>query len=591
MSLQDIIAEDMDLSRLLREHPQDRSTVLANLSEVYAQMTPSYVHVMKALMGGILERLYEGFHIQCDYGMDLEKLVQTNNVVFVANHQSHADYVVFNYLLYEHYGITAFTAGGINLNIFLLGRIFKNLGCIFIRRTFHHDMVYKLSLKAYIRFLLDRNRHPLEFYYEGGRSRNGMLMTPRFGMFNMILESHRELQAKADARPLLFIPVSLVHEQLPEQKSLAREVFGGEKKPESFIGLFKSLKVLTRKWGNVHIKIGEPIPYRQTADHRKDTQAIGFQCFRQVAAGIPVSSIALCSSILLDAPFGGISWDKIQKRALMLLKYCETFHIGLAKNLQDGHWQQALLATLDKLVAEKIIKKVYISSLNQTQYVVKYHRRIELCYFKNTILHHFIVPFIILLSWLQSKRGRINSVSDLEAFILDRRKELKYDLYLPTIPSLWETGLKTLSYYLNQTIDNLDDYLALPDGLKDGMGTQLGVFGNFFRYKYEAYYLSGITLLTFGVNPFSADTFFKSSRELFDLERSSGQIIKHPESYSQPVMKNTLSYALNRGLIKEKSNGFVVSDIGKIKDLILQYATDLSDLQQINLKNTLDLIV
>ena len=63
-------------------------------------------------------------------------------------------------------------AGGINMNFFPLGPLFRRSGVFFIRRTFKDDEVYKLVLHHYIDYLIEK-RFTLEWYLEGGRSRSG----------------------------------------------------------------------------------------------------------------------------------------------------------------------------------------------------------------------------------------------------------------------------------------------------------------------------------------------------------------------------------------------------------------------------------
>jgi len=131
------------LSEDLKYNNQDRQTAKKHLKEMIANISPALVKSVIPPLGKILNRLYDGLNIRCAEGMDLGAVVRENNVVFVPNHQSHADYILFNYVLYKEFGITPYTAGGINLNIFPVGHLFRNMGCVFIRRSFQDNKIYK----------------------------------------------------------------------------------------------------------------------------------------------------------------------------------------------------------------------------------------------------------------------------------------------------------------------------------------------------------------------------------------------------------------------------------------------------------------
>ena len=115
-------------------------------------------------------------------------------------------------------------AGGDNLNITGVGGWFRKMGCFFIRRRFPDDAIYKLTLEAYLYHLLREGR-VIEFFFEGGRSRTGKLLPPRFGLYRMLMNAHSEL-SKVSGKKLAFVPVSIAHEYVPESRSLDRELGG-----------------------------------------------------------------------------------------------------------------------------------------------------------------------------------------------------------------------------------------------------------------------------------------------------------------------------------------------------------------------------
>jgi len=220
---------------------EEQAKVIKNVDEIKAQLSEKAARLLVHFIDTTFIHLYEGINIDTVVDYDLAQYVLHNHVVLVPNHQSHADYVALNYIIYKKFKFSVFVAGGINLNIPILGKLFRLCGCFFIRRTFGSDILYKLTLEAYLYYLLYKG-YPIEFFFEGGRSRSGKLMSPRYGLYQMLLEAHEALPGEYQ-KPLKFIPVSIVHEYVPETSSLARELEGAKKHQESFLRLFKIFKI------------------------------------------------------------------------------------------------------------------------------------------------------------------------------------------------------------------------------------------------------------------------------------------------------------------------------------------------------------
>ena len=580
------IVEDLSIKKLIESGDSNVKEVENLLAEMRSEINPSLAKFAVSFVGWILNRIYKNFEVKVPDGLDLKDLAKKHNVVLVPNHQSHADYVIFNYLLHKKFGVAPYTAGGINLNFFLMGSFFRNLGCIFIRRSFQDNKAYKATLKAYITDIMKAGGHPIEFYFEGGRSRNGMLMTPKFGLFSMIIDGYRN--SKNSEKSLLFIPASIIHDHLPEQGALAKEVAGGTKTPESFLQFLKIAKLLNEDLGSIYLNLGKPISYKETTgDLRATTQEIAFSIYREVAAGIPVSPMALISIALLDAPMGRTTWNMITIRAADILNYCKFIGIPLVDALSDSSWEESLRSYVNRLVKDGSIKAEKMEHLGDVYYSIVDNKRVELVYFKNTILHHFLVPYLIHTGLVKIRSKSITTVEELTQLIQEKRKELKYEFYLPATSKMWKQALKVLDYFLAKNITAIDQLFSMTESEMDSLGERVGIYANLFRYKYEAYYIGNLTLIGLGHKTFSQDEYFKRSYETFILGQQSGQIIKHPESFSLPVIKNTLDYALNQGLVVADGKKLKVSDSERLKTLVYQYSQDLLEIYQTNLKGSL----
>lgn len=570
------------LKKKIQGKPAEEKKVLAHLKEIASELNTQAVERVRVLLEASLIKLYDGINFEIPEGMDLLQLVRDNNVIFVLNHQSHADYLIFNYVLFTRYHFSNFIAGGINLNIFPIGKIFRTTGCFFIRRSFQNDILYKLTLEAYLSHLLLNENNPIEFFFEGGRSRTGKLMPPKFGLFQMLLDTHSNLVKN---KPLLFVPVSIVHEHVPEQKALTQELRGSKKVQENIFQLLKLVKFLSRRFGTVHIKLGKPIEKKGPfEDLKKTTQELAFECFRSVGKGMVVTPSSILALNLLDDPSGAISFEDIMLRSRPILDYCEKFQIPLPPSLQRDRWEDSLKKALELFIESKKIKKVERKKLEKSFYVIEDNCRIEILYFKNTILHHFLVPFFINSALHNILNGNIKTSYELKNFLLEKRKQLKYEFYLPTLKELFYLGLEILSDCIGRKVDSLQEVFTVTPQELYQIALKVGPFASAFRYIYEGHYIAAMALKHVKTDLFTREEFHKISKEVFEMEILHGRFIRYSESYTLPLMKSSFSYFLNQKLILKKGTKFQVNNPERVDEMILQYARDLTDLLLSNLK-------
>jgi glycerol-3-phosphate O-acyltransferase len=134
-----------------------------------------------------------------------EAAKKKQSIVFLPCHKSHVDYVSLQLICYRlGIGLPIVVAGD-NLNIPLLGPFLQHAGTVhhhadflssqltisgamWIRRSFGNDPLYHTVVQAYIDTLLQKGFN-FECFIEGGRSRTGKLLSPKFGILNFIVDS------------------------------------------------------------------------------------------------------------------------------------------------------------------------------------------------------------------------------------------------------------------------------------------------------------------------------------------------------------------------------------------------------------------
>ncbi len=565
----------------LEDNPEDQSRILKMVDEIKGDYKTSFVGATSKLLDKTFLKLYDSVNLNLPESYNIRELQKKYHLILVPNHQSHADYIALQYILYKHDKIPVYIAGGINLNIFPIGDLFRRCGAFFIRRKFD-DNLYKITFQAYIYYLLKTNK-VVEFFFEGGRTRTGKLLPPRYGLFSMLLDAHTKFD---DKKPLMFIPVSIAHEMIPEERAHAKELEGRKKEKESTAQLLKIFSLFKKKMGSVHVNFGEGIVVEEVSDLKESTQELAFKCFREVGRNMPVTPSSLLAMIMLDEPSGALTWKQIENSAQDIINYCSYMNIPVTDSLKIEVYSQSLKVAMDMFINNKKAELIKREKLNQVFYTLNDEGRVHLLYHKNMILHHFLVAGVINATWFNIFNGNITNTLGLTKYLMTKRKELKYEFYLPTVKEMISEAMKVVEYSVGSKIERLDEALNFPAEKLYKVASSVRRFSSAFSYIYEAYYISVISVKYIGDEPFTEERFMQVSKELFSMEREHGRVVKYPESYTVPKMKMTLTYLQNLNVISynKTSKTYMLEDMAKANRMIEKFARDVNDQVSINLK-------
>jgi glycerol-3-phosphate O-acyltransferase len=227
--------------------------------EIAANYSHPFVIFMERILSRLWNRLYDG--VELHHKQVLQVVAPGNELVFVPCHRSHMDYLLLSYIIYVAGFPAPHIAAGINLNMPVIGRFLRKGGAFFIRRTFKGNNLYPVVFMKYLGAMMARG-HSLEYFIEGGRSRTGRLLDPKTGMLSMTVRGY----LREPVRPVIFVPVYFGYERLVEGETYIDELSGRPKEKESVLGLLRTLPRLRRKFGKVHVSLGEPIPLATLLD-------------------------------------------------------------------------------------------------------------------------------------------------------------------------------------------------------------------------------------------------------------------------------------------------------------------------------------
>lgn len=578
----DIVCSYEKVRLHLEKSPDDRKKIVKLINEIKGGYSQTAVSALETFLDKTFVKLYDGVNLEVPEGFDLKTCLNQYHVVLCPNHQSHADYIAIQYVLYKKYKLPVYIAAGINLNIFPIGDIFKKCGAFFIRRKFD-DELYKIAFQGYIYYLLKTDK-VVEFFFEGGRTRTGKLLPPKYGLFSMILDAHTKFDK--NKKPLIFIPVSIAHEHIPEEGAHAKELSGKKKEKEKSTQLLKLFKLFSKKLGTVHIRFGDGIVVDDNEfDLKEKTQDLAFETFRRVGKAMPITPSALLSLILLDEPSGALTWKQIEQKATDIIDYCQHMKISMTKSLHSSTALGALKTAMDMFINNNKVELIRKEKLNQIFYTVQEESRVHLLYHKNMVVHHFFVPAVINATWFNIFNGTIKTDLELKKFLLVKRKELKFEFYLPRTQEMILEGMKIIEYAIGRKLDSIDDILKLNIDDLYKVASKVRQFSTALSYIYEAYYISAVAVQYLADKPFTEDQFLNVAGDLFQMEMEHGRVVKYPESFTVPKLKSTLSYLENLGIVSKNPKGdFEVVEGSKVGILIEKFAKDINDQVSINIK-------
>ncbi len=357
---------------------------------------------------------------------ELRGLIRTKPTVLLFTHKTYLDGVTPNALFYDNDMTMLHSFGGINLDFFGIGTLFRRSGMIFIRRSFSDTPVYKVVLRQYIAYLLEK-RFPMSWALEGTRSRLGKLMPPRYGILKYVLDAAHD----GGIEDVHIVPFVTSFDLIRDVEEYAAEQAGRVKQAESlgwFIGYMKSLR---EPMGRVRIDLGKPVVVARAPDP-DDKQALARIAFdASVSANLvtPLTVTAVMCLILLGTAPRGATAEELARATRFLTEWAKARGIRLSEELESLD-RDALRTRADTLVNSGLILRDDAGSA--TVYTILPGKHAMASYYRNTIIHHFLDKTIIELALFKAQEGPDEDASLVFWAETDRIRSLfKFEFFYP----------------------------------------------------------------------------------------------------------------------------------------------------------------
>jgi len=259
----------------------------------------------------------------------LRQIVREYPSMLLWTHKTYLDGMVLPKLLYDNDFPMPHMFGGANLNFPGLGFLLHRSGTIFIRRSFQDNELYKITLRHYVGYLMGK-RFPMNWAFEGTRSRLGKLMPPRYGLLKYVLEACDA----TDARDIHIIPISISYDLIRDVEEYATEQTSHGKGAESLRWLIGYLRSLTRPMGKIYVDIGEPVVLNKAPDpdDRLALSKIAFEVAVEANHVTAITFPSLATMSLLGAAPKALTEKEVVADLNALLRWANARDIRVSKD-------------------------------------------------------------------------------------------------------------------------------------------------------------------------------------------------------------------------------------------------------------------
>ncbi|MEA2014336.1 MAG: 1-acyl-sn-glycerol-3-phosphate acyltransferase, partial [Thermodesulfobacteriota bacterium] len=426
-------------------------------------------------------------------------------------------------------------------------------------RTIGGNALYGEVLAKYIKIILEEGL-PIEFFIEGGRSRTGKMVMPKYGLLSMIMQAYRE----ASFEDLAIIPIFIGYDRVVEEKAYLKELGGASKEKEKIRDLIKSRKVLRKRYGKVYMNVGEPMMLKSylaaqeapieemtVPERRILYRRMGYKIVNEINKVSVVLPSALVAAGLLCHYRRGISHDDLMDILSEFYDYLASR--GARFSSIFANREKVLNDALGMFESSGLISRMGSEEeedeFEETIYSVDEGSRLSLEYYKNNLLHSFVSLSFVSASILTSDGDKIYLSEVMEDYRFFKnlfKHEFIYDYSVDDV----EEVKRVVSYAHDSGIivAAADDDGRVSIKVTGKGRASLQSFAGLIQNYLESYWIAsrGCKYLKNRVR--QEKDLVRKVQKLGTKMYKKGEISK-AEALSQSNYKNALKFLTNRGVI------------------------------------------
>jgi len=381
------------------------------LDEIAANYNTTVIKIAFVIMRWLFNTIFDGVLVDKEGLRQVRNMARKAPLILIPCHKSHIDYLILSYTMHNQNMPCPHIFAGKNLSFWPMGPIFKRVGAFFVRRTFGGAVFYSKVFSEYIHKLLKEGFN-IEVFIEGTRSRTGKLLPPQLGMLSILLNAY-----KAGAcEDLIFVPIFIGYDRVPEEKAYLQEVEGGQKKQESLSGVLKARKILKKRYGKIYLNFNTPISLNEltaesgtslndmtSKEQNMLCRKIGSQVLNAIDEAGVVTPRAMVASVLLNSPKSTLSRPNLMQQVQIYKDYLLSQSARLSETLIPDH-TRAVDHILKFYVHRNLLDQLTLDGQHSSDYIkyqVHKNKRPGLEYYKNQSIFFFIPAAFTAVAFLE----------------------------------------------------------------------------------------------------------------------------------------------------------------------------------------------
>ncbi|MFO7178588.1 MAG: 1-acyl-sn-glycerol-3-phosphate acyltransferase [Pseudomonadota bacterium] len=571
----------------LADERHDRYALQARALTMLEELQTMPGRATLKLLEVVLERVFQRIYAGVEYDpKDIERLraaARKGTLILLPSHKSHIDYLILSYIFNLENLPLPLIAAGDNLDFFPVGPILRRGGGFFIRRSFRGDRLYAAVVDAYVRRLI-RDGFSIELFLEGGRSRTGKLLPPKFGLLSMIVDAALAMPE----RPCFFVPLSIGYERLIEAETYERELQGGDKPKEDAAGLLRSSGVLRHRYGRINLQCGQILTLPELAEElgldlgaltpakrRGLVTRLGNRVMDEINRVTAITPGALTALVLLSHEQRGLTFAEIEGRAARLLAVAQKLGARTSPTLVTPTGSvrpESLRESLQMFVDAGLVEALDPDRLSELDprtapgegvYATVENKRLALDTSKNVIVHFFVERALVAIAVstapshivaVETVRERVRELSRLFKVEFRFRAGAPFD-------SIFDDTLDTMRAEGELADDRLG--VTAGPGHRGWSGREwLLAYSSILRNFVEGYRIAARSLAELRERPLADKDLVRKGlslgRRMF-LEGS----IRRWEAVSKPILQNAYEAFSDLGYVVHREGKYYLApDVG-----------------------------
>ncbi len=553
-----------NLSRYIERHAvrkkislqEARKEAAKYFDEIAAKYSRNFVSLGAAMMRWLLKNLFDDVNVDMDALNRIKRRHLKGPLVFIPCHKSNLDNMTLMSILHANHVHCPHTFAGENLSFWPVGPFIRRTGAFFMRRSFKGAVFYAMVFSEYIKTLL-RESYNLEVFIEGTRSRTGKLLRPQIGGLSILINA-----CQNGACPdLVFVPVSISYDRIPEEGSYLNEIQGGQKTKESLWGMIKGGKILRSRYGSIYFRFAEPIVLSNFMEQENldisETlkgkrlnlfcQKLGQQLLYDIQCISIISPQSIAAAALLSISRQNITSSQVFEIVNTYLSYLSNKKVLMTDALIVNP-EAAVKNALEYFVHRRIIEPIQGIG-PQNRYNIPINKRNTLEFYKNNMIGHLVPAAFTALLVLAADVFQFSSnhlhqgyafLQDVFAneFIFDPDQSATYQIR------------KTIKIFIDDSI--LVPHPKLPDtyNLTSPGYRKLQQFSGLLKSLFEAYSVALSYYTHFPSRIPDKKERIKSIRSLGQQMRKQNQIDR-VEAISEIYLNQADAHFFQKGLHKQ----------------------------------------